>query len=134
MNKDDGRVISNFINQSIRNEDITVYGTGTQTRCFCYIDDTVRGLISLMNMDGYSGAVNIGTTFMYTMLNVAEIVIQLTESKSKIVYKEYPIDDPTNRLPDINKAKQLLNWEPTVTFVDGLNKTIEYYKSIHSTF
>jgi UDP-glucuronate decarboxylase len=134
MNKDDGRVISNFINQAIRNEDITVYGTGTQTRCFCYIDDTVRGLISLMNMDGYSGAVNIGTMFMYTMLNVAEIVIQLTRSNSKIVYKECPIDDPTNRLPDINKAKQLLNWEPSVTFVDGLAKTIDYYMSIMSFF
>jgi len=130
MNKDDGRVISNFINQAIRNEDITVYGSGTQTRCFCYIDDTVRGLIALMNMDKFDGAVNIGSTFMFTMFNVAEQIINLTGSKSSIIYKEGLVDDPTNRLPDIGKAKRLLDWAPTVEFIDGLNNTIEYYMLI----
>lgn len=130
MNKDDGRVISNFINQAIRNEDITIYGSGLQTRCFCYLDDTVRGLIALMNADKYYGAINIGSTFHHDMLNVAEQIIKLTNSKSKIIHKECPIDDPTNRLPDISKAKRILGWEPTISFDYGLQKTIEYYESI----
>ena len=126
MDKHDGRVVSNFINQSLNNEDITLYGNGEQTRSFCYIDDQIDGLIKLMNSD-YIYPVNIGNPYELTVKELATIVLKLTKSKSNIVYKELPLDDPTNRKPDITKAKNILGWKPTYDLEKGLIKTIEYF-------
>ncbi len=127
LNKNDGRVVSNFINQALNNEDITVYGKGEQTRSFCYIDDQVNGLIKLMNSD-YHLPVNIGNPYEITVLTLAKEIIKLTNSESKIIYQTLPKDDPTNRKPDITKANNILNWYPKVNLNDGLLKTIEYFK------
>ena len=129
MRGDDGRVVSNFIVQALNNEDITIYGDGTQTRSFCYVDDLVEALIKMMNSrDGFTGPVNLGNPGEFTMLELAQKVIQLTGSKSKIVYKPLPQDDPTQRKPVIDLAKKELNWEPTINLEEGLKKTIEYFK------
>ena len=125
--KDDGRVISNFINQALNNEDITIYGEGKQTRSFCYITDLVSGLISLMKTD-YNLPINIGNPNEKTIKEIAEKIIEITESKSKIIYESLPEDDPTNRKPDITKAKEILNWEPKVELREGLIKTINYFR------
>ena len=126
MDKNDGRVVSNFINQALNNEDIALYGNGEQTRSFCYIDDQIDGLIKLMNSD-YIYPVNIGNPYELTVKELATIVLELTKSKSNIVYKELPLDDPTNRKPDITKAKNILGWKPTYDLEKGLIKTIEYF-------
>lgn len=128
MAQNDGRVVSNFILQALKNEDITIYGDGSQTRSFCYVDDLVEGLIKMMNSK-LAGPVNLGNPSERTVLDFAKLVIELTNSKSKIINRPLPSDDPTKRRPDISLAKQELGWEPTVDIVEGLNKTIEYFKS-----
>jgi len=131
MALDDGRVVSNFIVQALKNEDITVYGEGKQTRAFCYVSDLVEGLIRMMNNEeGFIGPVNLGNPVEYTILDFAKLIIELTDSKSKIVYKDLPSDDPTQRLPNISKAKEKLGWEPSVPLKDGLMKTIEYFEKV----
>ena len=127
MAQNDGRVVSNFILQALRNEDITIYGDGSQTRSFCYVDDLVEGLIKMMNSK-LTGPVNLGNPSERTVLDFAKLIIKMTNSNSKIVNKPLPSDDPIKRRPDISLAKQELDWQPTVDIVDGLNKTIEYFK------
>jgi len=129
MNLNDGRVIPNFIKQALKNEPITIYGDGKQTRSFCYISDTIEGLIKLMNSD-YIGPINIGNPNEITILKLAEKIIELTNSKSEIVFKELPVDDPVRRCPDITKAKKILGWEPKISLEEGLIKTIEWFKKI----
>lgn len=132
MQPNDGRVVSNFIIQALRNEDITIYGNGMQTRSFQYIDDLINGMIKMMNSDNFIGPVNIGNPDEFTMLELAEKVIALTGSKSKYVYKPLPNDDPTQRKPDITLAKEYLKWEPTIKLNDGLQKTIDYFRTVLS--
>ena len=131
MDKNDGRVVSNFINQALNNEDITLYGTGNQTRSFCYIDDQIDGLIKLMN-SSYVYPINIGNPHEITVMELATLIIQLTHTKSKIVYNELPSDDPTNRCPDIKKAKEILRWEPKYLLKDGIEKTINYFVNLNN--
>ncbi len=123
----DGRVISNFIIQALQNKDITIYGDGIQSRSFCYVDDLVDGMIKMMN-SSHTGPINLGNPDEFTMLELANIIITLTNSKSKIVFKPLPQDDPKQRQPDISKAKKYLNWQPNIKLKDGLRKTIEYFK------
>jgi len=131
MALDDGRVVSNFIVQALKGEDITVYGTGQQTRSFCYVDDLIIGMISLMESDdSVTGPINMGNPGEFTMLELAEKVIEFTKTDSKIVYKDLPGDDPQQRRPDISKAKQLLNWEPTFDLDEGLKRAIRYFESV----
>jgi UDP-glucuronate decarboxylase len=131
MNKNDGRVVSNFIVQALKNEDITLYGDGSQTRSFQYVDDLVEGLVRMMNADDkFVGPVNIGNPNEFTIKELAEKVIELTGSKSQFVYKPLPFDDPKQRQPDISLAKEKLNWQPTIQLEEGLAKTIEYFKTI----
>lgn len=130
MAQNDGRVVSNFIIQALKNEDITIYGDGSQTRSFCYVDDLVRGMIALMNTEDFMGPVNVGNDGEYTILELAKIIIELANSKSKIVFKPLPSDDPTQRRPDLTLAKEKLDYEPTVHVRDGLLKTIEYFVNI----
>ena len=130
MHPNDGRVVSNFIMQALQGEDITVFGNGSQTRSFCYVDDLVDGLIRLMNsQDTFTGPVNLGNPAEFSILELAQKVIELTGSKSKIVFKSLPDDDPKQRQPDITLAKDILNWEPTVFLNEGLIKTIDYFKT-----
>ena len=131
MHPNDGRVVSNFIVQALKGEDVTIYGTGKQTRSFCYVDDLIEGMVRLMNSrDGFTGPVNIGNPGEFTMLELAEKVIELTGSKSKIIFKELPQDDPMQRKPIIDLAKKELDWEPTIVLDEGLKKTIDYFKTI----
>ncbi len=131
MHPNDGRVVSNFIVQALRNEDITVYGDGSQTRSFCYHTDLIEGMIRLMATgDDFTGPVNVGNPNEFTILELAEKVISLTGSKSKIVFKPLPSDDPIQRQPDITLAKQKLGWEPKVQLDEGLKETIAYFKTI----
>ena len=128
MDPNDGRVVSNFIVQALKGEDITIYGDGSQTRSFCYVDDLVEGMIKMMNnSQGFIGPVNLGNPSERTILDFAKLIIELTNSKSQIVYKPLPGDDPTQRKPDISLAKEQLDWEPKVDIVEGLTKTIEYF-------
>lgn len=129
MSLNDGRVVSNFIVQALRNDDITIYGDGMQTRSFCYVDDLIEGMIRLMNSErSFTGPCNIGNPGEFTMLELAQKVIKLSGSQSKLVYKPLPSDDPTQRRPVIDLAKQELGWEPTINLDEGLAKTIEYFK------
>lgn len=130
MAENDGRVVSNFIIQALKNQDITIYGDGSQTRSFCYVDDLVRGMITLMNKDGFMGPVNVGNDGEYTILELAKMIIELTNSKSKIVFKPLPSDDPCKRRPDLTLARKELNYEPTIHVRDGLARTIEYFKTV----
>lgn len=131
MNIDDGRVISNFIVQALRNKDITVYGSGLQTRSFCYIDDLLEGMTKMMESDNnFIGPVNLGNPEEFTMLSLAELIISMTGSKSKIEFKPLPSDDPARRKPLIDLAKQKLKWEPKINLQTGLTKTIKYFESI----
>ena len=131
MAADDGRVVSNFITQALRNDSITIYGTGNQTRSFCYVDDTVDAMIRLMNTDdSVTGPVNVGNPSEFTMIELAGKIIELTESNSTLVYKDLPGDDPKQRRPDISVAKSLLNWEPVTDVKQGLLHTISYFKSV----
>lgn len=131
MNKADGRVVSNFIVQALRGEDITIFGDGNQTRSFCYRDDLIEGMMRLMDApDDVTYPVNIGNPGEFTMKELAEIVLELTGSKSKMVYRPLPQDDPLQRCPDISRAKQVLDWEPKIPLREGLKKTIEYFKTV----
>ena len=130
LNRNDGRVVSNFINQALENKDITIYGDGQQTRSFCYVDDLIRGLILLMNSETTEDTlspINLGNPTELTMLELASIIIDMTDSKSEIIFKELPKDDPVQRKPDISKARRVLGWEPKVVLKEGLKKTIEYF-------
>lgn len=129
LNEKDGRVVSNFITQAIENSPITIYGNGEQTRSLCYIDDQIDGLIKLMNSSKYVGPINIGNPNEMTMNELANIVIKLTNSNSKIIKCELPSDDPKKRNPDISKAKQYLDWEPKIDVFTGLEKTINYFRN-----
>lgn len=130
MRPDDGRVVSNFIVQALHDENITIYGDGMQTRSFCYVSDLVEGMIRMMNSrDGFTGPVNLGNTEEFTMFELAELVIKLTGSKSKIVYQPLPMDDPSKRKPMIDLAKKELDWAPIVKLEDGLRKTIAYFRT-----
>ena len=126
----DGRVVSNFIVQALKGEDITVYGNGKQTRSFCYVDDLIDAMILMMNQDGFIGPVNMGNPTEFTVLELAKKVIDLTGSKSKIVYKDLPVDDPLKRRPNISLAKEVLGWEPRVPIDKGLKETIAYFKDL----
>jgi UDP-glucuronate decarboxylase len=131
MLPNDGRVVSNFIMQALRGEEITVFGGGTQTRSFCYVDDLIDGLIKLMNLpDDFTGPVNLGNPGEFSILELAHKVIELTNSKSEIVFNPLPEDDPTQRQPDISLAKSKLNWTPNISLEEGLKKTIEYFKNL----
>lgn len=131
MKIDDGRVVSNFINQAINNQPLTIYGNGSQTRSFCYVSDMVEGLYSLATTSSLAGEIiNIGNPDEKTILEVADMIKKLTQSQSKIVFKTIGQDDPKKRCPDINKAKRLLNWQPKIKFEEGLIKTIEYFKNL----
>lgn len=128
MHPNDGRVVSNFIIQALKGEDITIYGSGEQTRSFCYCSDLIDGLIRMMNTaDGITGPINIGNPNEFTINQLAELVIELTGSKSQIVHVAAASDDPQQRQPVITQAKEILNWEPTVQLREGLQKTIEYF-------
>ena len=129
MDVNDGRVITNFVKQALKNEDITVYGDGMQTRSFCYIDDQVKGLIKLMNSN-YIYPINIGNPDEYTINDIADIIIKKIYSKSKVINLNLPQDDPTNRKPDISKAKKILDWEPKISFQEGINKMIKYMREV----
>ncbi|MBQ2560196.1 MAG: SDR family oxidoreductase [Fibrobacter sp.] len=130
MLPNDGRVVSNFIVQALNGEDLTIYGDGSQTRSFCYVDDLIEGFIRMMNQDKIIGPVNIGNPGEFTMLELAREVLDLTGSKSKIVYKPLPGDDPKMRRPDISLAKEALGWEPTIPLRKGLEKTIVYFDNL----
>ena len=127
MDKNDGRVVSNFINQCLDNKDITIYGDGSQTRSFCYVDDTVDALIKLMNQQETIGPINIGNPYELTIKELASKILELIDTKSKIIYKDLPSDDPMKRQPNIEKAKKYLDWSPKINLEEGLNKTIEYF-------
>ena len=129
MAQNDGRVVSNFILQALKNEDITIYGDGSQTRSFCYVDDLIEGLIRMMNSKLVC-PVNLGNPSERTILDFAKLIIKLTNSKSQIIYKPLPSDDPTQRQPDISLAKKELDWEPKIDIEEGLMKTINYFKEL----
>ncbi len=130
MASDDGRVVSNFIVQALRGEDITIYGDGTQTRSFCYVNDNINGMLKLMESDdSVTGPINIGNPGEFTMLELAEKVIEMTGTTSKIIHEPLPQDDPKQRRPDITLARDLLDWEPLVQLTGGLHQTIAYFKS-----
>ncbi|BDT66245.1 UDP-glucose 4-epimerase [Comamonadaceae bacterium OS-1] len=134
MHPNDGRVVSNFIVQALRGEDITMYGDGTQTRSFCYVDDMVEGFIRMMDTPpGFTGPINLGNPGEYTMLELAEKVIHLVGGHSKLVFHPLPQDDPRQRQPDISAAKQHLDWQPTVNLEDGLKETIAYFRKTLDT-
>ena len=129
MHPNDGRVVSNFIVQALTNQDITVYGNGEQTRSFCYVDDLIDGMIKMMSSaKGIYGPTNLGNPIEYKIIELAEMIIKLTNSKSKIINKNLPTDDPVRRKPDISRAKKDINWEPNIDITDGLKKTIDYFK------
>jgi UDP-glucuronate decarboxylase len=131
MNPDDGRVVSNFIVQALRNIPITIYGEGQQTRSFCYVDDLVDGFVRLMESpDEIRGPINLGNPGEFTVRELAEIVIEMTGSRSKITYSSLPEDDPRQRRPEISLAKNVLDWHPTISLREGLRKTIEYFEEI----
>lgn len=133
MHPNDGRVVSNFIVQALQGRDFTVYGDGSQTRAFCYVDDLIDGLVRLMNSrDGFTGPVNLGNPNEFTIRQLAELVIELTGSKSRIDYHDLPSDDPKQRQPDIALARSELDWAPTVELKEGLTRTIEYFEKLLS--
>lgn len=131
MHPNDGRVVSNFIVQALQGKEITIYGDGSQTRSFCYVDDLIDGMIRMMeNPQGICGPINLGNPSEFTILELAQKVLQYTHSKSKIVYQPLPQDDPMQRKPDISKAKRDLGWEPSIALEEGLLKTIEYFRTL----
>ena len=130
MHPNDGRVVSNFIVQALKGEDLTIYGDGLQTRSFCYVDDLIEGFVRLMNQDAFTGPINIGNPGEFTMLQLAELTLKLTGSASKIVHRPLPGDDPKQRRPDITLAQKYLNnWSPTVALEEGLGRTIAYFRT-----
>jgi len=129
MAADDGRVVSNFIVQALRGQDLTIYGDGSQTRSFCFVDDMVRGLVAMMSSDGWTGPVNLGNPGEFTMKELAEKILLKVGGSSRTIFKPLPQDDPRQRKPDIRLAKERLNWEPSIMLDEGLDKTIEYFKT-----
>jgi len=135
MHPNDGRVVSNFIVQALQGDDITIYGDGMQTRSFCYVDDMIEGFIRMMESEaGLTGPVNLGNPDEISMLELAETILRLTDSPSKLIFKPLPTNDPRKRQPDISLAREKLSWEPKVTLDDGLRETIEYFKKMFQTF
>lgn len=130
MHPNDGRVVSNFIVQALRGDPITLYGDGQQTRSFCYVDDLIEGMVRMMNQTKEIGPMNLGNPAEFTIRELAELVLRLTESKSELVFHPLPADDPVRRQPDIAKARAALEWEPTVSLHDGLKETIAYFKKV----
>jgi UDP-glucuronate decarboxylase len=131
MHPNDGRVVSNFIVQALKNEVITIYGDGSQTRSFCYVDDLIEGMVRMMNTgDEFTGPVNIGNPGEFTILELAEKVLNMTGSRSKLIFLPLPADDPMQRQPDISLARKTLGWEPKISLEEGLNKTIAYFKTV----
>mgnify|MGYP003951412501 FL=1 len=131
MNPRDGRVVSNFIMQALHDEAITIYGDGKQTRSFCYVDDLIRGLIAMMiSEESITGPINLGSIHEFSMLELAEMIVKLTKSKSKLIFKSLPEDDPKERRPNLNKAKDMLSWETKVGLEEGLINTINYFKGL----
>jgi UDP-glucuronate decarboxylase len=130
MALEDGRVVSNFVAQALRGEDLTVFGDGSQTRSFCYVDDLVEGMIRLMTKEGVTGPVNVGNPTETSVLEFAKRIIEYTGSRSKVVFRPLPSDDPKQRKPDITLARNLLGWEPTIPLEQGLKRTIEYFKGV----
>lgn len=130
MHPFDGRVVSNFIRQALTGKDISIFGDGTQTRSFCYRDDLIEGLIRMMNQPDEIGPVNLGNPVEFTITQLAETVLELTGSRSKIVYEPLPVDDPTRRRPDISLATEKLGWNPTIALSEGLQKTIDWFRTI----
>jgi len=128
MHPNDGRVVSNFIIQALKKENLTIYGDGLQTRSFCYVDDLIDAMIKFMEQDEFTGPINIGNPSEFTIKELAEKVIKITKSKSKVVYKPLPSDDPKQRCPDISLAKSILKWEPKIKLTEGLRRTIKYFK------
>ncbi len=128
MHPSDGRVVSNFVMQALRGEDITIYGDGSQTRSFCYVDDLIDGMVKMMECEDFTGPVNLGNPGEFTILELAEKVIELTRSSSKLVYQSLPGDDPTQRQPVIDLAKEKLDWQPSIDLDEGLRRTIDYFK------
>lgn len=133
MQADDGRVISNFIMQALQNQPITIYGDGAQTRSFCYVDDLIEGMVRLMDSeDGLTGPINLGNPGEFSILELAEQVIEMTGSRSQLIFKPLPSDDPKQRRPDISLAREKLRWEPTVPLAEGLKKTVAYFEALLS--
>jgi len=131
MHPQDGRVVSNFIVQALRGEDITIFGDGSQSRSFCYVDDLVSGLTKLMNSRvGLTGPINLGNPAEYTMIELAEEILRQVGGSSKLVYRELPADDPKKRRPNIELAKRELNWQPTVTLEDGIKETVSHFRRL----
>jgi UDP-glucuronate decarboxylase len=131
MHPNDGRVVSNFIVQALKGQDITIYGDGQQTRSFCYVDDLIDAMVAMMNTEaGFTGPVNIGNPGEFTMLQLAETVLKLSGSKSKIIHQPLPSDDPKQRQPNIELAKAKLGWQPKVNLEDGLKETIAYFRKV----
>ncbi|WP_417388125.1 UDP-glucuronic acid decarboxylase family protein [Gimesia sp.] len=130
MDPNDGRVISNFINQALRGEPLTIYGDGQQTRSFCYVDDLIEGFLRMMQQDETTGPVNLGNPVENSMLELAQAVLNSVDSESKLIHEPLPTDDPKQRCPDITKARKFLNWEPKVALQEGLARTVEYYQNL----
>ncbi len=130
MHPNDGRVVSNFVVQALQGQDLTIYGEGNQTRSFCYVDDMIEAFVRLMNQDQTAGPVNLGNPGEFTIRQLAELVLKLTGSKSKLVFRPLPQDDPKQRKPDITLAKAVLNWEPKIQLEQGLSKVIDYFKHV----
>ncbi|HKY93615.1 MAG TPA: UDP-glucuronic acid decarboxylase family protein, partial [Nevskiaceae bacterium] len=131
MHPNDGRVVSNFIVQALQHQPITIFGEGTQTRSFCYVDDLVDGLVAMMDSaDGVTGPINLGNPVESTILDMAKLIIELTESRSTIVFQPLPPDDPQQRKPDITRARQMLGWSPTISLREGLLRSIPYFRRI----
>lgn len=132
MHPNDGRVVSNFILQALKNEPITIYGDGSQTRSFCYVDDLIDGFIKMMASDDtVAGPINLGNPGEFTIRELAEKVIALTNSTSRLIFNDLPSDDPKQRRPNISIAQQKLNWEPTINLESGLNKTLDYFRTLN---
>lgn len=141
MHPNDGRVVSNFIVQALKGHDITIFGEGLQTRSFCYVDDLIEGVIRFMDLPaveygrpGFPGPINLGNPIEFTMIDLAKLIVKLTNSRSRLIHKPLPADDPMQRKPDITLAKQYLEWEPRVELASGLSKTIEYFERLMSTY
>jgi len=131
MHPNDGRVVSNFIVQALKGEDITIYGDGSQTRSFCYVDDLIEGFVRMMNTEaGFTGPINLGNPNEFSMLELAEKVLYLVGGKSKLAYHPLPTDDPRQRQPNISLAKEKLDWEPKVQLEDGLKETVAYFRKL----
>jgi UDP-glucuronate decarboxylase len=131
MHQNDGRVVSNFIVQALQGRDITIYGEGLQTRSFCYVSDLIQGMTLMMSSNkSIQGPINLGNPREFTIKSLAEKIIEMTGSKSKLVFQDLPSDDPKQRRPDISKAQNLLNWTPQIEIEEGLMKTVEYFKTI----